>query len=94
MKPPGARRCAGDGKAGKEDRQGSCFSWRFLSGVGRQTINQLASPQTDPRYHMVVNTAKNIKQGDVLENFTDRTLNVLFRSRFRISYKSSKNNEI
>lgn len=39
---------------------------------------------------MVVNTVKNIKQDDVLENFTDPELYVTFRSKFDASYNYPK----
>ena len=86
---PWARHNAGGGNI-KEDRQASGFS---RSDVARQTIKQLLSCK-DQRYQMVINTIKNIKQDDVLENFTDPKLMSYSEANVKLSCKSFKNNEI
>lgn len=43
---------------------------------------------------MVINTIKNIKQDDVLENFTDPKLMSYSEANVKLSCKSFKNNEI
>ena len=82
---PWARHNAGGGNI-KEDRQASGFS---RSDVARQTIKQLLSCK-DQRYQMVINTIKNIKQDDVLENFTDPKLMSYSEANVKLVVNHSK----